>query len=72
MLRLLLNIGPALLAHFSIFGFMATFESLDADTQMTWRVIYGILFMVCLIGLILINRRCKQTPNDQETNNKSP
>ena len=72
MLRVVLSLVMAVLGCISIFGFMATFEPLDADTQMTWRVIYGILFMVCLIGLILINRRCKQTPNDQETNNKSP
>ena len=69
MLRVILSLAIACLAGFSIFGFMATFEPLDPDTQMTWRVIYVALFVGSIIGMILLNRRRKDTPTDQETNN---
>ena len=67
LLRVVLSLALAGLACFSIFGFMATFEPLEADVQMTWRVIYGILFVVALAGLIILNRRRKDTQPDQET-----
>ena len=72
LLRVVLSLAMACLAGFSIFGFMATFEPLDPDTQMTWRMIYVALFVVSIAGLILINRHRKQTANDQKTNTKSP
>ena len=71
-LRIVLSVPLVSLAFFSIFGFMATFEPLEADTQMTWRVIYVAMFVVSIAGLILINRHRKQTANDQKTNTKSP
>lgn len=67
MLRVVLSLAIACLTGFSIFGFMATFEPLDPDTQMTWRVIYIALFIGSICGLILLNRRRKDTPTDQET-----
>jgi hypothetical protein len=67
MLRVVLSLALACLAGFSIFGFMATFEPLEADVQMTWRVIYVALFVVSLAGLILLNRRRKDNQTDQET-----
>ena len=69
MLRVILSLTLACLAGFSIFGFMATFEPLDPDSQMTWRVIYVALFVGSIVGMILLNRRRKDTPTDQETNN---
>ena len=66
-LRIVLSLPLVSLALFSIFGFMATFEPLDPDTQMTWRMIYVALFVGSLGGLILLNRRRKDTPTDQET-----
>ncbi|MBT3469985.1 MAG: hypothetical protein HOD72_07020 [Opitutae bacterium] len=66
-LRIVLSLPLVSLALFSIFGFIATFEPLDPDTQMTWRVIYIILFVASLVGMILLNRRRKDTPTDQET-----
>lgn len=39
---------------FCVFGFMATFEPLDASTQFTWRVIYGLVGLVCLGGLVVL------------------
>ena len=68
-LRIVLSLPLVSLALYSIFGFMATFEPLDPDTQMTWRVIYVALFVGSLVGMILLNRRRKDTPTDQETNN---
>ena len=70
-LRVILSLAMACLAGFSIFGFMATFEPLDPDTQMTWRVIYVALFVGSTVGMILLNRRRKDTPTDQGTNNQS-
>ena len=70
-LRIVLSLPLVSLALFSIFGFIATFEPLDPDTQMTWRVIYIILFVASLVGMILLNRRRKDTPTDQGTNNQS-
>ena len=67
MLRVVLSLVMAVLGCFSIFGFMATFEPLDADTQITWRVIYVALFVGSIVGMILLNRRRKDTPTDQET-----
>ena len=67
MLRVVLSLTIACLAGFSIFGFMATFEPLAPDTQMTWRVIYGTSFFGSLVGLTLLNRRRQDTKNDQET-----
>ena len=66
-LRIVLSLPLVSLALFSIFGFIATFEPLDPDTQMTWRVIYIILFVASLVGMILLNRRRKDTPTDQGT-----
>ena len=67
MLRVVLSLVMAVLGCFSIFGFMATFEPLDADTQITWRVIYVALFVGSIVVMILLNRRRKDTPTDQET-----
>jgi len=67
MLRVVLSLVMAVLGCFSIFGFMASFEPLDADTQITWRVIYVALFVGSIVGMILLNRRRKDTPTDQET-----
>jgi len=66
MLRVVLNLALTGLAGFCTLGFMATFEPLDADTQMTWRVIYGALFVGSLVGLIVVNRSRKDTRTDQE------
>ena len=68
LLRVVLNLALAGLACFSVFGFMATFEPLEPDTQMTWRVIYVALFVASIAGLIIVNRRRKNTQTDQETN----
>lgn len=69
MLRVILSLTLACLAGFSIFGFMATFEPLDPDAQITWRIIYVALFVGSIVGMILLNRHRKDTPTDQETNN---
>jgi len=68
-LRVILSLVMACLAGFSIFGFMATFEPLDPDTQMTWRIIYVALFVGSTVGMILLNRHRKDNPTDQETTN---
>ena len=51
----------ALLA-FCVFGFMATFEPLDASTQLTWRVVYGLAGLACLGGIALLSRARKHSP----------
>lgn len=32
---------------FCVFGFMATFEPIDRNGQMTWRMIYGLVGSLC-------------------------
>ena len=54
-LRLALSLILVALACFSIFGFMATFEPLDQATRMTWRVVYGVLFISSGAGLFMLN-----------------
>jgi hypothetical protein len=51
----------ALLA-FCVFGFMATFEPLDASTQLTWRAVYGLAGLACLGGIALLSRPRKHNP----------
>ena len=65
MLRVVLSLPMAGLGCFCVFGFMATFEPLEPDVQMTWRVIYVALFVGSLVGLILLNRRREDTQPDQ-------
>lgn len=47
---------------FCVFGFMATFEPLDASTQLTWRVIYGLAGLASVGGIVFLLRRRKQGP----------
>ncbi|MCB1088257.1 MAG: hypothetical protein KDM63_14505 [Verrucomicrobiae bacterium] len=36
------------------FGFLATFEPLDASTQLTWRIVYGLVGLACLGGIVAL------------------
>lgn len=42
------------LFSFCIFGFLATFESLDPITQMTWRAIYAIAGLGSITAIFLM------------------
>jgi len=44
------------LAGFCLFGFLATFEPLDTATVITWRITYGILGLLSILGLVLVGR----------------
>ena len=39
---------------FCIFGFLATFESLDPITQMTWRAIYAIAGLGAISSILFM------------------
>jgi hypothetical protein len=39
-----------------VFGFLATFEPLDADLQLIWRVAYGLTGLACLAGIAFLAR----------------
>ena len=49
-------------AGFCVFGFMATFEALDASTQLIWRVVYGLVGLASLAGVVWIALPRKQRP----------
>lgn len=36
---------------FCVFGFLATFEPMDATQQLIWRALYGAVGLVCLITI---------------------
>ncbi len=47
---------------FCVFGFMATFEPLDASIQLTWRIVYGMVGITCLgltVALLRPGRKAK-------------
>jgi len=48
--RIIAVIALVAVAGFCAFGFMATFEPLAASTQLTWRVIYGLVGLASLAG----------------------
>jgi hypothetical protein len=35
---------------FCVYGFLATFEPLDASTQITFRIIYGFIGFIALVS----------------------
>jgi hypothetical protein len=35
---------------FCVFGFVATYEPMDAAKQWTWRIVYGIIGLACVLG----------------------
>jgi hypothetical protein len=39
------------LLGFCVFGFMATFEPMDATRQLVWRAVYGAVGLVCLVTI---------------------
>ena len=49
---------------FCVFGFMATFEPMDATKQFIMRALYGAVGVVCLITIVWAVR--PQKPPDKE------
>lgn len=49
-------------AGLCVFGFMATFEPLAASTQLTWRIVYGLVGPASLAGAICIALPRKRRP----------
>lgn len=49
-------------AGFGIFGFMATFELLDASTQLTWRLFHGVGILASLAAAVLVTLPRKKGP----------
>jgi hypothetical protein len=47
---------------FCVFGFIATFEPLDASTQLAWRAIYGLVGLACLGGIVILSLPRKHKP----------
>jgi len=52
--RIIIALALIPVLGFCIFGFLATFEPLDAATQLRWRLAYGVAGMLCLAGLVLL------------------
>ena len=60
--RVLIAVLLVLVMLFCIYGFMATYEPLPRNVQITWRLVYGGLIAACLGGIVwqAIPRRPKQ------------
>jgi len=50
------------LAAFCFFGFLATFEPLEADRAMTWRLVYGAVGGSAVLGVLVLGRRFRRLP----------
>jgi len=59
MFKLLLSLVLAGVLFFCVFGFMATYEPLDRSVQITWRLVYGIVGVACIVGFFLVWRPSK-------------
>ena len=55
-MKIVVKIGLTLLLTalllFSVFGFLCTFEPLPSVTQWTWRLIYGIVALLAILGSV--------------------
>jgi len=60
--RVIAVIALLAVAGFCVFAFMATFEPLDASTQLTWRIVYGLVGLASLAGAIWLALPRKQRP----------
>jgi hypothetical protein len=49
---------------FCVFGFMATFEPMDATKQFVMRALYGAVALVCLVTMVWAVR--PQNPEKKE------
>ena len=47
---------------FCVFGFVATFEPMDATKQLVMRALYGVVGLVCLITMVWAARPQKPEP----------
>jgi hypothetical protein len=59
--RIALLIVLPLVFGFCIFGFLSTFEPSPAPMQLTWRTIYAVAGLGCLVGVALILGKTKST-----------
>lgn len=60
--RVIARVALLAVGGFCVFGFMATFEPLDASTQLTWRVVYGLVGLASLAGAIWVALPGKRGP----------
>lgn len=49
--RVIAALVLVLLWLFCVYGFAATFEPLDRDVQITWRILYSAVGLACLVGV---------------------
>ncbi len=52
--KILLGIICLAILLFSAFGFITTFEPLDTSTQITFRIVYGLLGITSILSLLFI------------------
>lgn len=60
--RLCFAVPLILLAAFSCFGFLATFELSEWSARLPWLVGYSLLGLACLGGVLALLRPQRQTP----------
>lgn len=49
--RVLIAVLLVFVMLFCVYGFMATYEPLPRNVQITWRIVYGGLIAACLGGI---------------------
>ena len=55
--RIVTTLALVAVLLFCIFGFLATREPMPLSTQITWRLVYGSLGVIVILGIAFINRR---------------
>jgi hypothetical protein len=51
-MRVVTMVVVLIVLAFCVFGFVATFEPMDATKQWSWRAVYGIIGVACVGGYV--------------------
>lgn len=54
--RILAAVLLVAVAGFCSFGFLATFEPVDRETQLRWRIGYGAAIAICVVAIVRLVR----------------
>ena len=55
--RILVSVFCLAVLLFCCFGFLATFEPLDRSVQITFRLVYGFVGFLAVLGIVMANTR---------------
>jgi hypothetical protein len=60
--RVVVVVALLAIAGFGVFGFLATFEPMESQTQITWRAVYAVGTLASLAAAICIALTRKKGP----------